>query len=143
MSKILTDSGLGKDLKMTSDQYNMTLTVFFITYSLFGSNHVCPLLTSRDPVECPSKEIQATYLASHKYGAMGRRSSLNGLRQDVRATYRRTYIVGHFRGRTLSRSQLLSVLLVQKKRIWHSRCHFLLRRRGISGLFVTKRVAVR
>ena len=28
--------GLGKELNMTPDQYNMTLTIFFITYSIFG-----------------------------------------------------------------------------------------------------------
>jgi hypothetical protein len=28
--------GLGKDLKITPNQFNMTLTIFFITYSIFG-----------------------------------------------------------------------------------------------------------
>lgn len=32
--------GLGRDLNMTPDQYNMTLTIFFITYSIFGNSRM-------------------------------------------------------------------------------------------------------
>lgn len=35
-------AGLEKELNMTADQFYMTLTIFFITYSIFGENNQSP-----------------------------------------------------------------------------------------------------
>lgn len=78
--------GLGKDLGMNNDQFLMTLTIFFITYSLFGTCTCVQVSPSRGPVQYLPQEIQTPYLASHHHGHLGWNASLDGVRQELWGT---------------------------------------------------------
>ena len=67
---------------MTPDQYNMTLTIFFITYSLFGTKFLKlpePYLLTRGPIQYLSQAIQTSYMASNHHGPLGSSPIVDGL----------------------------------------------------------------
>jgi hypothetical protein len=100
---------------MTADQFYMTLTIFFITYSIFGETDQAlkRCLIDRGPVQCIPQKIQASPLASSYYGLLGRHAAMDGLRKVLRRASPCESVAWRFRGRTFPRSQLLPFMLVQ------------------------------
>jgi len=76
--------GLGKDLNMNNDQFLMTLTIFFITYSLFGIAAFCvPVSLFRGSVQHLPQKVQATYLAPGHHDHLGCNAPLDGFCQKL------------------------------------------------------------
>src|SRR5579862_889021 len=101
---------------MKPSDYNLSLTVFFITYSIFGKISSQSLANqSRGSFQRLSQISQTPYLASHYNGHMGWNAALDGLRQNLTRIVGLSHHAWYLRSRTLSRSQLLSFLLVQAK----------------------------